>query len=77
MDEADPPYVALSDLGCLRLDWPRAIFSFMGHYQVDLEHLRHECRDRFGSVHSGLCTYCGTYTFGKIWADMSPVITWI
>ena len=61
MDEADPPYVALSELGSLRLDWPRAIFSFMGRYQVDLEHLRHECRERFGSVQSGLCTYCGKY----------------
>ena len=47
MEEEDPPFVALSDLGCLRLDWPRAIFSFMGCYQVDLEHLRHKCRERF------------------------------
>ena len=31
MEEEDPPFVALSDLsGCLHLDWPRAIFSFMG-----------------------------------------------
>ena len=26
MEEEYPPFVALSDLGCLRLDWPRAIF---------------------------------------------------
>ena len=57
----DMDNVALSDLGCLRLDWPRAIFSFMGRYQVDLEHLRHEYRERFSSVQSGLCTYCGRY----------------
>ena len=59
MEEQDPPFVALSDLGCLRLDWPiwpMAIFSFMGHY-----HLRHECQERFGSTQSGLCTYCGKY----------------
>ena len=61
MEEVDPPFVALSDLGCLRLAWPRAIFSFMGRYQVDLEHLRHECRERFGSTQSGLCTFCGKY----------------
>ena len=61
MDEADPPFVTLGELGCLRLDWPRAIFSFMGRYQVDLEHLRHECRERFGSTQSGLCTYCGKF----------------
>ena len=61
MDEADPPDVALGDLGCLRPDWPRAIFSFMGRYQVDLKHLRHECRERFGSIQSALCTYCGKY----------------
>ena len=41
MDEADPPFVTLGELGCLRLDWPRAIFSFMGRHQVDLEHLRY------------------------------------
>ena len=61
MDEADPPFVALGELGCLRLDWPRAIFSFMGRYQVDLEQLRHECRDHFGSTQSGLCTYYGKF----------------
>ena len=56
MEEEDPPFVALSDLGCL----PCAIFSFMGRY-VDLEHLRHKCRERFGSTQSGLCTFCGKY----------------
>ena len=61
MDEADPPYVALGDLGCLHLDWPIAIFSLMGRYQVDLEYLCQECRERFGSVQSGLCTYCGKH----------------
>ena len=61
MEEQDPPFVALSDLGCLHQDWPRAIFPFMGCYQVDLEHLRHECQERFGSTQSGLCTYCGKY----------------
>ena len=61
MDEADPPCVTLGELGCLRVDWPRAIFSLMGCYQVDLEHLRNECRERFGSTQSGLCTYCGKF----------------
>ena len=61
MEEEEPPFVALSNLGCLRLDWPRAIFTFMGRYQVDLEHLCRECRERFGSTQSGLCTFCGKY----------------
>ena len=29
MEDEEPPFVALSDLGCLRLDWPRALFTFM------------------------------------------------
>ena len=58
--------MALSDLGCLRLDWPRALFTFMGRYQFDLDQMRKECRGRFGSTQSGLCT---------IWADMLPVPT--
>ena len=33
----------------------------MGHYQLDLEHLRRECRERFGSTQYGLCTFCGKY----------------
>ena len=39
--------MALSDLGCLRLDWPRALCTSMGRYQSDLEQLRRECRERF------------------------------
>ena len=59
MEEEEPSFVALSDLSCLRLDWSRALFTFMGRYQLDLEHLRRECRERFGSTQSGLCTFCG------------------
>ena len=74
MVEEEPPFVAMSDLGCLRLNWPRAIFSFLGRCRVDLEHLCHECRERFGSTQS---VHSVASTFSKIWADMSPVITWI
>ena len=35
MEVEEPPFVALSELGCLRLDWPRALFTFMGRYQSD------------------------------------------
>ena len=61
MADADAPFVAVSELGYLRLDWPKAIFSFMGRHQVDLEDLCHECRERFSHVQSGLCTHCGKY----------------
>ena len=66
MADADSPYVPLSDLRCLRLDWPKAIFSYMGHYQVDLEHLRHECCEHFSNIQSGLCTHCGKYIHGDL-----------
>ena len=66
MADADTPDVLVSDLGCLRLDWPKVVFSYMGRYQVDLENLRHECRERFGSVQSGLCTHCGKYICGDL-----------
>ena len=75
MKEEEPPFVALSDLGCLRLDWPRALFTFIGRYQLDLEHLRRECRERFGSTQTD-CVHSVARTFSKIWADMLPVITW-
>ena len=31
------------------------------HGALSTEHLCHECRERFGSTQSGLCTYCGKY----------------
>ena len=61
MEDEEPPFVALSDLGCLRLDWPRALFTFMGQYQFELDQMRKECRERFGSTQSGSCTTCGKH----------------
>ena len=53
------PFVAVSNLGCLRLDWPKTLSTFMSRYQFDLDQMRRECRHRFGSTQSGACT---TYT---------------
>ena len=61
MKDYEPPFVDLSDLGCLRLDWPRALFTFMARYQFELDQMRKECRERFGSTQSGTCTTCGKH----------------
>ena len=61
MEDEELPFVAFSDLGCLRLDWPRALFTFMARYQFDLDQMRKECRERFGSTQSGACTTCGKH----------------
>ena len=61
MDDEEPPFVALSDLCCLRLDWPRALFTFMGRYQFEMDQMRKECRERFGSTQSGSCPTCGKH----------------
>ena len=53
--------MALSELGCLRLDWPKTLFTFMSRYQFDLEQMRKDCRERFGSTQSGSCTHCGKH----------------
>ena len=45
MGQEDWPKVPLSEIGCLRLDWPKDLFSFVGRYQLELEHMRKECRD--------------------------------
>ena len=42
MEDEDLPFVALSELNCLRLDWPKTVF--MSKYQHDLEWVRKECR---------------------------------
>ena len=49
------PKVPMSEIGCLRLDWQKDLFSFVGHYQLELEHMRKECRDRFVGITSGTC----------------------
>ena len=61
MEDEEPPFVSLSELGGLRLDWPRALFTFMARYQFDLDQMRKECRERFGSTQSGACTTCGKH----------------
>ena len=66
MADADAPEVPVSELGCLQLDWPQAVLPYMGRYQKDLESLRHECRERFGSVQLGLCTHCGKFIRGDL-----------
>ena len=33
----------------------------MSRYQFDLDQMRKECRERFGSTHSGTGTTCGKY----------------
>ena len=40
MDDEEPPFVALSELGCLGLDWPRALFMSMTRYQFELDQMR-------------------------------------
>ena len=40
LEDEDLPFVALSELGCLRLDWPK---TFMSRYQFYLEQMRKDC----------------------------------
>ena len=61
MEDEEPPFVAFSELGCPRLDWPKALFTFMARYQFDLDQMRKECWERFGSTQSGVCTNCGKH----------------
>ena len=58
MGQEDWPKVPISEIGCLRLDWPKDLFSFEGRYQLELEHMRKKCRDRFGGITSGTCPTC-------------------
>ena len=52
--------MTLIELGCLRI-WTKTLFVFMSRYQHDLERMRKECRERFGSTQSGNCPHCGKY----------------
>ena len=59
MADADSPYVAVSDLVALRLDWPAVILSGMIRQQLELEQMRHECKKRFHHTQTGLRATCG------------------
>ena len=61
LEDEELPFVALSELSCLRLDWLRALLTFMSRYQFDLDQMRKDCRERFGSTQSGACTTCGKH----------------
>ena len=53
LEEEELPFVAMSELGCLRLDWPKTLLTFMSRYQFNLDQMRKDCRERFGSTQSG------------------------
>ena len=59
MADADSPYVAVSDLVALRLDWPAVILSGMIRQQLELEQMRHKCKKRFHHTQTGLRATCG------------------
>ena len=61
MEDEEPPFVAFSELGCLRLDWHKALFTFMARYQLELDQMHKEFREWFGSTQSGVCTTCGKH----------------
>ena len=61
LEEEELPFVAMSELGCLRLDWPTTLFTLMSRYQFDLDQMCKDCRERFGSTQSGSCTHCGKH----------------
>ena len=61
LEDEELPFVALSELGCLRLDWPRTLLTFMSRYQFDLDQMRKECQERIGYTQTGACTTCGKY----------------
>ena len=61
MGEEELSFVPTSELDYLRRIWPRALLAFMSRYQQDSEHMRKECKERFGCTQSGNCTHCGKY----------------
>ena len=75
LEEEDLPFVTLSKLECLRLDWPKTLFAFMSRYQFDLDQMCKDCRKRFGSMQSGNCTFCGKH-IQQNWASTLPCIIW-
>ena len=75
MEQEEWPQVTLSDIGCLRLDWPKDLFAFVGRYQLELEQMRKACRDRFGPASSGMCPMCDKYIKVNLGKQVASCIT--
>ena len=71
MEAEDLPFVALSELNCLRQVWPKTMFVFMSRYQQDLERMRKECKERFREI-----VLIVVNIFSKIWTSTLPCIKW-
>ena len=71
MEDEEPPFVAFSELGRFRLDWPKALFTFMARYQFELDQMRKECREWFGSTQSGVCMTCGKHIQHNLGKDIA------
>ena len=77
MGQEEWPQVPLSEIGCLQLDWPKDLFSFVGRYQLELEHMRKECRDRFGGISSGTCPTCDKFIQVNLGKHVALYHTWL
>ena len=75
MEDEEPPFVGFSELGCLRLDWPKAIFALL--HDISFNWIR--CARNAGS---GLALQSPEFvrhvasTSSRIWVNISPYTTW-
>ena len=57
-DAVGPP-VPVGDLILLRRQWSVSVVSGMARKQMELELLRHACKQLFRGTRTGCCPYCG------------------
>ena len=75
MEDEEPPFVAFNELGCLRLDWPKAFLRLWP--DISLNWIR--CARNAGS---GLAPHSPEFvrpvasTSSRIWVNISHYTTW-
>ena len=74
-DLEEEEFVAMGELGCLRLDWPKTLLRFMSRYPFDLDQMRKDYRERFGSTQSAL-VHTVVNIYSRIWVNILFCITW-
>ena len=77
MEEEDPLFVALSDLGCLQSGLAEGLIYVYGTLSVGSRTVAPVSAGSASDPHNPDCVHSVASTFSKIWADMSPVLTWI
>ena len=61
LEDEELPFVAFSELGCFRLDWPKTLLTLCHDISLIWTRCGKNAGNGLGSTQSGACTNCGKH----------------